>query len=149
MDDARRACSGNAGANCRRRPEPAAGSGWATYNGVATGHEYYLPLFFEQTATVFDHLGADATLVLHGDLGTRRFQRFWQDTRERYRLAGDPDRPAPPETLFRTPKVSTWSPAAQQLALRQGAWDVETAPLVQALPDMACSAAPKTRWQPR
>jgi transcription-repair coupling factor (superfamily II helicase) len=37
--------------------------------GVATaGIEYYLPLFFEDTATVFDYLGADATLVLHGDL---------------------------------------------------------------------------------
>ena len=64
-------------------------------NGVATaGIEYYLPLFFEQTATVFDYLGADATLVLHGDLEPA-FQRFWQDTRERYRLVqGDPERPA-------------------------------------------------------
>ena len=71
-------------------------------NGVATaGIEYYLPLFFEHTATVFDYLGADATLVLHGDLDSV-FQRFGQDTRERYRLVqGDPDRPAlPPESLF-------------------------------------------------
>ena len=46
-------------------------------NGVATaGIEYYLPLFFEETATVFDYLGAGpnatqadaATVVLHGDL---------------------------------------------------------------------------------
>ncbi|MDO9401479.1 MAG: transcription-repair coupling factor [Polaromonas sp.] len=71
-------------------------------NGVATaGIEYYLPLFFEETATVFDYLGSDATVVLHGDLETA-FQRFWQDTRDRYRLVKDaPDRPAlPPETLF-------------------------------------------------
>ena len=75
-------------------------------NGVATaGIEYYLPLFFEQTATVFDYLGQGgdqgATVVLHGDLEPA-FQRFWQDTRERYRLVqGDPERPAlPPETLF-------------------------------------------------
>ncbi len=71
-------------------------------NGVATaGIEYYLPLFFDATATVFDYLGAQATLVLHGDLEPA-FQRFWQDTRERHRLAqGDPERPAlPPETLF-------------------------------------------------
>ena len=42
-------------------------------NGVATaGIEYYLPLFFEETATVFDYRGrADATVVLHGDLGAR------------------------------------------------------------------------------
>ncbi|MDB5730434.1 MAG: transcription-repair coupling factor [Variovorax sp.] len=71
-------------------------------NGVATaGIEYYLPLFFEETATVFDYLGAAATVVLHGDLEPA-FQHFWQDTRERYRLVrGDPERPAlPPEALF-------------------------------------------------
>jgi transcription-repair coupling factor (superfamily II helicase) len=71
-------------------------------NGVATsGIEYYLPLFFEETATVFDYLGADATVVLHGDLESA-FQRFWQDTKDRYRLVqGDPERPAlPPEALF-------------------------------------------------
>jgi transcription-repair coupling factor (superfamily II helicase) len=71
-------------------------------NGVATaGIEYYLPLFFEDTATVFDYLGSDATVVLHGDLEAA-FQRFWQDTRERHRLLqGDPDRPIlPPEALF-------------------------------------------------
>ncbi|NMM15449.1 MAG: transcription-repair coupling factor [Rhodoferax sp.] len=71
-------------------------------NGVATaGIEYYLPLFFEETATVFDYLGADATVVLHGDLEPA-FQHFWQDTKERYRLVRtDPERPAlPPEALF-------------------------------------------------
>ncbi len=70
--------------------------------GVATaGIEYYLPLFFEETATVFDYLGPDATVVLHGDLEPA-FQRFWQDTKDRYRLVqGDPERPAlPPESLF-------------------------------------------------
>lgn len=74
-------------------------------NGVATaGIEYYLPLFFDETATVFDYLGQDAaqaTVVLHGDLEPA-FQHFWQDTSERYRLVrGDPERPAlPPEALF-------------------------------------------------
>ncbi|CAN7401462.1 transcription-repair coupling factor [Variovorax sp. LjRoot290] len=71
-------------------------------NGVATaGIEYYLPLFFEETATVFDYLGADTTVVLHGELEPA-FQHFWQDTGERYRLVrGDPERPAlPPEALF-------------------------------------------------
>ncbi len=71
-------------------------------NGVATaGIEYYLPLFFDETATVFDYLGADATVVLHGDL-EGAFHRFWQDTKDRYRLVQtDPERPAlPPEALF-------------------------------------------------
>ncbi len=70
--------------------------------GMATaGIEYYLPLFFDSTATVFDYLGEHATLVLHGDLEAP-LQRFWQDTQERWRmLQGDPDHPAlPPEALF-------------------------------------------------
>ncbi len=75
-------------------------------NGVATaGIEYYLPLFFDATATVFDYLGATAeqaaTVVLHGELEPA-FQRFWQDTKDRHRLVqGDPERPVlPPEALF-------------------------------------------------
>jgi len=71
-------------------------------NGVATaGIEYYLPLFFDETATVFDYLGEAATVVLHGDLEPA-FAHFWQDTRERYRLLqGDPERPVlPPDALF-------------------------------------------------
>ena len=70
--------------------------------GVATaGIEYYLPLFFDETATVFDYIGADATVVLHGELEPA-FQRFWQDTKDRYRLLqGDTERPVlPPESLF-------------------------------------------------
>ena len=71
-------------------------------NGVATaGIEYYLPLFFDETASVFDYFGADATLVLHGQLEPA-FAHFWQDARERYRLVqGDPERPVlAPEALF-------------------------------------------------
>lgn len=70
--------------------------------GVATaGIEYYLPLFFEQTASVFDYLGPEAVVVLHGDLEPA-FAHFWQDTRERYRLMqGDPERAVlAPENLF-------------------------------------------------
>ena len=71
-------------------------------SGVATaGIEYYLPLFFDETATVFDYLGEAATVVLHGDLEPA-LSHFWQDTRERYRLLqGDPERPVlPPDALF-------------------------------------------------
>ena len=71
-------------------------------NGIATaGIEYYLPLFFENTATVFDYLGESATIVLHGDLEAP-LQQFWKDTTDRYRiLRNDPDRPAlAPEHLF-------------------------------------------------
>jgi len=93
-------------------------------NGVATaGIEYYLPLFFEETATVFDYLGGAATVVLHGDLEPA-FQRFWQDTQDRYRLVkGDPDRPAlPPESLFLSAEqFYTQANAHAQLAIRSHA----------------------------
>ena len=70
--------------------------------GLATaGIEYYLPLFFEHTATLFDYLGDDAALVLHGEVDDA-LQRYWVDTRERHRfLQHDPERPIlPPEDLF-------------------------------------------------
>ena len=65
------------------------------------GIEYYLPLFFDETATLFDYLGAEATLVLHGEVDAA-LQRFWADTRERHRfLQHDRERPIlPPELLF-------------------------------------------------
>jgi len=109
-------------------------------NGVATaGIEYYLPLFFDATATVFDYLGGDATLVLHGDLEPA-FQRFWTDTRERFRLVqGDPERPAlPPETLFLTAdQFYTSAKPYPQLALRPGVEDVADSALFQQLPPLA------------
>jgi transcription-repair coupling factor (superfamily II helicase) len=71
----------------------------------AAGMEYYLPLFFEQTATLFDYLGEQATLVLHGEMD-EALQRFWVDTRERHRfLQHDPERPIlPPPSLFLSPE---------------------------------------------
>ncbi|RCX11492.1 transcription-repair coupling factor [Extensimonas vulgaris] len=93
-------------------------------NGVATaGIEYYLPLFFDDTATVFDYLGAQATVVLHGDVQAA-FAQFWQDTRERYRLVqGDPEHPVlPPEALFLSAEqFYTRANAHAQLALRSAA----------------------------
>jgi len=108
-------------------------------NGVATaGIEYYLPLFFDTTATVFDYLGPEATVVLHGDL-EGAFQRFWQDTRERHRLlAGDPERPAlPPETLFLTAEqFYLQAKDHAQLALRNDQSDVVDNAFAQRLPDV-------------
>lgn len=109
-------------------------------NGVATaGIEYYLPLFFEQTATVFDYLGEKSTLVLHGELEPA-FQRFWQDTRDRYRLVqGDPERPVlPPEALFlNAEQFYTRANEHPQLALRSNAQDVEDSAVFQKLPDLS------------
>jgi len=71
-------------------------------NGVpAAGVEYYLPLFFDQLATVFDYLPGDATLAFHHDV-SGAVTAFWQDAQSRYKmLGGDPDRPLlPPAQLF-------------------------------------------------
>ncbi|MFL6674153.1 MAG: transcription-repair coupling factor [Massilia sp.] len=71
-------------------------------NGIASaGIEYYLPLFFDQTATLFDYLPDAAPLALVGDIDSA-IQRFWLDTESRYRfLKTDRERPIlPPEELF-------------------------------------------------
>jgi len=68
------------------------------YKGVSkgiapSGIEYYLPLFFEKTATLFDYLSAKATLCLHGDI-EGAIQQFSLDTASRHKLSlGDPQRP--------------------------------------------------------
>jgi transcription-repair coupling factor (superfamily II helicase) len=69
--------------------------------GVPAGIEYYLPLFFEKTANLFDYLAADTLLVTHRD-AAGAIRGFWQDTRSRYQLLrGDRDRPLlPPVDLF-------------------------------------------------
>ncbi|MDH4051229.1 MAG: transcription-repair coupling factor [Rubrivivax sp.] len=70
--------------------------------GIASGGiEYYLPLFFDAPATLFDYLGADAALVLHGEVDAA-LEHFWTDTRERHRfLQHDPERPLlPPDAIF-------------------------------------------------
>ncbi|MEY2686229.1 MAG: transcription-repair coupling factor, partial [Pseudomonadota bacterium] len=73
-------------------------------SGIASaGIEYYLPLFFEQTGTIFDYIGANASLALHGDIDDA-LSRFWADTRERHKfLQHDPDRPilAPTDIYLR------------------------------------------------
>jgi transcription-repair coupling factor (superfamily II helicase) len=71
-------------------------------NGVfPAGIEYYLPLFFEHTATISDYLPQQALVCLHGDIGAA-VEDFWRDTRSRHQLLrGDRDRPLlPPAELF-------------------------------------------------
>ena len=65
------------------------------------GIEYYLPLFFAATATVFDYLPAATTVFLHGDI-TLAADSFWTDAKSRYDLTrGDKDRPLlPPMDIF-------------------------------------------------
>jgi transcription-repair coupling factor (superfamily II helicase) len=74
--------------------------------GIATaGIEYYLPLFFDSTSTIFEYLGEGAAIALHGEID-EALKRFWTDTRERHRfLQHDRERPIlPPEDLFLKPE---------------------------------------------
>ena len=68
---------------------------------LPAGIEYYLPLFFDATATLFDYLPEHAVLLLHGDVAGA-IAEFWADTAGRYRmLGGDRSRPVlPPGELF-------------------------------------------------
>jgi transcription-repair coupling factor (superfamily II helicase) len=90
-------------------------------SGIAGGGiEYYLPLFFDAPATIFDYLGADAALVLHGKV-EEAFEHFWTDTRERHRfLQHDPERPIlPPAAIFMpAEEFYTRAQAHATLALR-------------------------------
>jgi transcription-repair coupling factor (superfamily II helicase) len=105
-------------------------------SGIATaGIEYYLPLFFDQTATIFEYLGERAVIALHGEIDDA-LKRFWTDTRERHRfLQHDRERPIlPPEDLFLKPEdFFTLTGAHSALSLR-GKEPVDWA---KSLPDLS------------
>ncbi len=80
------------------------------------GVEYYLPLFFEKTSTVFDYLPRQTEIFLHASSGkeaagdaendaggiSAKADAFWLDAKSRYELLrGDKDRPLlPPKDIF-------------------------------------------------
>ena len=73
-------------------------------NGILpSGIEYYLPLFFEETATLADYLGAGTRVALIGDADAA-MNAFMRDTQSRYAmLSSDAVRPAlKPEELWLT-----------------------------------------------
>ncbi|MDE3020719.1 MAG: transcription-repair coupling factor [Pseudomonadota bacterium] len=65
------------------------------------GIEYYLPLFFEETGTIFDYFPKHSLICLHEDI-PEALQNFWQETQTRYNfLCHDPLRPIlPPDEIF-------------------------------------------------
>jgi len=76
------------------------------YKNVSKGNapagiEYYLPLFFEKTATLFDYLPGKATLCLHHNID-EAIINFAKDSASRYNLLrDDPQRPIlKPDELF-------------------------------------------------
>jgi transcription-repair coupling factor (superfamily II helicase) len=67
----------------------------------SAGIEYYLPLFFDSTATITGYLPPEATVCVQPGL-QQAIEQFWTDTHARYAvLRGDHDHPAlPPHELF-------------------------------------------------
>ncbi|WP_263141770.1 transcription-repair coupling factor [Pseudomonas alcaligenes] len=65
------------------------------------GIEYYLPLFFEETATFFDYLPEDTQVFSLPGI-EQAAEQFWSDVRNRYEdRRGDLERPImPPAELF-------------------------------------------------
>jgi len=106
-------------------------------NGIASaGIEYYLPLFFEHTATLFEYLPADATFAMVGDIEAA-IKRFWNDTQSRHKfLKSDRERPLlEPQQLFLTDEDFF------TLAKPHGRWVLQSDPaaseLSAPLPDIA------------
>ncbi len=68
------------------------------------GIEYYLPLFFDGTATLFDYL-SDTTLPILGEGASEAADHFWTQTTERYeQRRHDIERPLlPPDELYLPP----------------------------------------------
>ncbi|CCQ12087.1 Transcription-repair coupling factor [Pseudoalteromonas luteoviolacea B = ATCC 29581] len=68
---------------------------------LPAGIEYYFPLFFESTATIFDYLPDNATLFHLGDI-EHAAHSFWDDVTKRYQNRKvDPLRPLlPPQALY-------------------------------------------------
>lgn len=71
---------------------------------AAPGIEYYLPLFFDTTSTLFDYLAAN-TLPVIADGAMEAADQFWTQTGERYeQRRHDLERPLlPPDALYLPP----------------------------------------------
>ncbi|RAP36402.1 transcription-repair coupling factor [Legionella quinlivanii] len=90
-----------------------------------SGIEYYLPLFFEKTATFFDYLPENASICLIQNIPDEA-ERFWQELKLRYEQRRyDISRPIlPPEQMFITPTdLLTQVNTHQQLRVRHQAVD--------------------------
>ncbi len=56
-----------------------------TQGSCPAGIEYYLPLFFEQTQTLFDYLPENSLILMMGNLN-KDIAQFWQEIKERFEL---------------------------------------------------------------
>ncbi|HTH39353.1 MAG TPA: transcription-repair coupling factor, partial [Rhodocyclaceae bacterium] len=95
---------------------------------LPAGIEYYLPLFFDETASLFSYLPKDAVLLLHRDVPAA-VAEFWADTQGRYKMLGcDRSRPVMvPKDIFLGDE-EFFSATHAYPALRLGGGNAEGAP---------------------
>jgi transcription-repair coupling factor (superfamily II helicase) len=112
------------------------------------GIEYYLPLFFDKTATLFDYLPKSTTVCLHGKVDAAIGQ-FGVDAASRYKLLrGDPQHPLLPlSDLFMDSEA--FFVALKQFARLDIVNDNDTATpcATQALPNIAVNRHADTPTQ--
>ena len=95
----------------------------------SAGIEYWLPLFFDETATLFDYLPKNATLCLHGGIA-EALRDFWRDAQSRFEmLSGEKSRPLlPPADIFLNEEAFfTAAKGYTRLALIKGCDGITTA----------------------
>ncbi|MBK1726761.1 transcription-repair coupling factor [Halorhodospira neutriphila] len=115
----------------------------AVYRAVSEGRlpggiEYYLPLFFEQTATLFDYLPASTLAVRTAGIDEAA-EAHWRQIEQRHeQRAGDRERPPlPPRRVFLDPdELRAGLNQRPQLALHAEPGRGSEAP-VAALPDLS------------
>ncbi|MCQ9376696.1 transcription-repair coupling factor [Methyloversatilis sp. XJ19-49] len=106
-------------------------------NGVPTaGIEYYIPLFFEHTDTLFDYLPANAMVALDAEVNDA-IGDFWRDTKSRFDLMkGERARPIlPPTELFLSEEQFHVS-LANRAIVRLGRGAPDTSAGASALPEL-------------
>jgi len=75
-----------------------------SHGQAPAGTEYYLPLFFQETATLFDYLPKDSTLCYVDDIRTQAAVFFEEVTKRYTERQGDRQKPIlPPEQVFLNP----------------------------------------------
>lgn len=120
---------------------------------ASPGIEYYLPLFFDETASLFDHL-SDSTTVIQCEGVQEAIQQFWQEVTERYENRRvDPLRPLLPPHRVLLPaeefnaRLKTYPRAllnSDPAEIKAGRFNLEHKPL----PDLTLNARSETPLAP-
>jgi len=119
------------------------------YRGVSEGLappgiEFYLPLFFDETATLFDYLPKDAVLVSDAALAGASL-KDWQDVEQRHEdRRHDIERPilTPDELFLRPEELEARIATFQAITLNAFKADLETAEAVAAESSQAAEHSP-------